>query len=215
MANNPDKLIQSLSKDLEPVSPPKPLLVRVIQWLAPAVLCGLIGFMTLGLNEAIFANMHSIQFMAENILLLVAGILLAAAAFMTAIPGYNSKMVLLLLAAGLAIWGGIFALSGGQTSAAEFSAEAANHTGILCTFDVILLTAIPGIIAFALLKKHAATNLGYSGALVVLATASIAAASSRFLCHIMDPAHLIIWHFLPVILMGIFGILLGRWLLKW
>lgn len=213
--NSNEKLIQALSEDIQPVTPPQPLVVRLIKWAVPSLLCGMIGFFTLGFREEIFMNMSSIRFIIENILILIAGICMATAAFISSIPGYKVLPVIILAVISSVIWAGIFLVSGNSIQGNLISTEVQNSRGMLCTMDVILLAVIPGIIIFIMLKRTAATHLGWTGSFAVVSIASIAALSSRFLCHNMDPTHLIVWHFMPVVIMGFIGILLGKKLLKW
>jgi hypothetical protein len=213
--DNNEKLIKLLSENVTPVIPQGSLIIRLTKWIIPSILCGLLGFFTLGFREEIFMNMSSAIFIIENIFIVIAGICLASAAFISATPGYKIGPVIILSTISFIIWSSIFIFSGTNTQGTDISSEMHNARGMLCTMDVILLAVIPGIITFIMLKRLATTNLGYTGAFAVLAITSIAVVSSRFMCHNMDPAHLIIWHFLPVLIMGFIGILLGKKLLKW
>jgi hypothetical protein len=213
--NKHKKLIHTLSEDVQPVTPPKSLVMRVMQWLVPSLLCGLLGFFTLGFREEIFINMASMSFIVENTFIFISGICLATAAFISATPGYKPMPVVVLTCIALTLWFSILMCASTGTPSTVMLSEISGAKGMGCTLDIILLAIIPGIITFIMLKKSAATHLGWTGALAVLAIASLAALSSRFLCHNMDPIHLVIWHFLPVLFMGFIGIFLGKKLLKW
>jgi hypothetical protein len=80
---------------------------------------------------------------------------------------------------------------------------------------ILVLGAIPRAFLFFLVRRAAPIALGWSGLLVMLTLASIGALGLQFTCTNDDPLHLFAWHFLPVLLIAVSGIVLGRRLLRW
>ncbi len=213
--NNTQKLIKSLTKDIKPVTPTKPVIFNVSLWLLAVVFITTLSFFTLGYKQQILNNIHTTKFITENILILIAGICLSIAAIISSVPAYKKYQTVILTIISTTIWLAILMENSFNITSQSFIAEAQKYIGTLCTADVIMLSIIPAIILFMMIKKNASTNLAYTGFLALFATVSLGALSSRFLCPITDPSHLIIWHFAPVFIIGLLGIFLGRLLLKW
>jgi hypothetical protein len=66
-----------------------------------------------------------------------------------------------------------------------------------------------------MLRRAAPLRQGWCGALATLAAAAIGAAATQVLCPIDDPAHQLVGHLLPVILLAVAGLVAGRRALDW
>lgn len=156
-------------------------------------------------------------FLFENIAMLVAGLLAASVAFQLRVPqAVITRPIKGLLTAATAIW--IFEVIRCYLNASDLASEARldfAHYIHDCLIDLTLMMAIPAAFMFFMLKKGATTQALWAGYAALLATASFAALGMRYLCASDDPAHLLVWHFLPVVVYAAIGSLIGRTLLRW
>ncbi len=86
--------------------------------------------------------------------------------------------------------------------------------GCQCTVGVFLMSVIPTIFLFFVLRRGAGTEPGRSGFWIILASASIACFASRVAEH-DGIEHFILWHYLPLLVFALIGYLLGPRLLRW
>ena len=66
-----------------------------------------------------------------------------------------------------------------------------------------------------MLRRAAPLRQAWTGALATLAAAALGAAATQVLCPIDDPAHQLVGHVLPVILLAIAGTIAGRRAFDW
>jgi hypothetical protein len=91
---------------------------------------------------------------------------------------------------------------------------ALNHT-IECTLAIALVSALPGILLFALVRRGASVKPGLAGSYIVMASASFGALTLRLAESNDSLAHLLCWHYLPVVVVFFIGAELGKRLFKW
>jgi len=84
-----------------------------------------------------------------------------------------------------------------------------------CLLCIILLSLLPcGFILYTI-RKFASTHYYMAGCVAVLSAFSIGALALRLSEETDSIAHIVQWHYLPMIGAGIIGILLGKLCLKW
>jgi hypothetical protein len=86
---------------------------------------------------------------------------------------------------------------------------------VACILEIAGFCVLAGWPLFAMLRRAAPLRRSWSGALAALAAASLCAAATQFICPIDDPAHHLVGHFIPVMLLCGAGALAGRRLLDW
>lgn len=87
--------------------------------------------------------------------------------------------------------------------------------GSICIKGLLLFGILPGSALLMLVKKAAPTNQALVGQLIFVSLASFGTIGTHFECAAGSPAHLITWHFLPVLLFAFLGVVLGRKILRW
>lgn len=87
--------------------------------------------------------------------------------------------------------------------------------GLNCIRDIVVLGLLPGALLFFMIKKAAPLGLGKVGAFAALSVAALGAVGTQFICTNDDPLHALIWHYVPVLLLGWLGVVIGRRLLNW
>ena len=84
-----------------------------------------------------------------------------------------------------------------------------------CTICIILIALLPAAWTFFEMRKNASTHYCLAGGIALLSALSIGALWLR-LYELNDSiAHVIQWHYLPMIGFGIVGMWLGKVILKW
>lgn len=212
-----DKLILSLTKDLKPVRRvPAPLAGAV---LLSVVAAGLVFFALLGLGgpRADWLEMsRHMPFMADSVIMFAAGALAAFAACRLAVPDTRVRgtvvgALFLATSAWVYLCGRAFlgVTAGGMQAALLSFADSAE-----CILGLAVLIAAPLILAFFVMTRAAPVWRGWAGYAAVLSVSSFGALGMRFLCQNENTPHLLLGHFLPVILFFVSGIFLGKTILR-
>ena len=157
------------------------------------------------------------SFLAETVILLLSGLLCLYAGFRLSVPDirygrlpFAAVWTVILLA--LAVNAGFFLLAEPQHLHGEFERVGLFHP---CAINLVLLTAVPAIAVFFLVKKSAPVLPLWTGYAVLLAVAAFGAAVMRLVCGADGVAHLLIRHFLPAFGLSFLGLLAGLTLLRW
>jgi len=211
------KLIDSLSKDLQPVRRlPAPVARAFILSLTALVLVtGMISF--LGGPRADWVSvLQKPIFISGDILMLVAGFLSAIAAFTLAVPDTKiRKPVIVLLCTATVIWVVICLTAVASLTAQSFHAEVTDiGKSAACFKALIFMSALPLAISFTMALRAAPVWRGWTGYALTLSMASFGAFGMRFFCPSDSSAHLLLWHFLPVVILSVLGSVLGRIILR-
>jgi hypothetical protein len=84
-----------------------------------------------------------------------------------------------------------------------------------CTLSIILVALPPAAWTFYAMRRYASTHYRLAGGMAGLAAFSVGALWLR-LHEVNDSIlHLILWHYLPMLAVGLLGLWLGKKLLKW
>ena len=84
-----------------------------------------------------------------------------------------------------------------------------------CTWHILLLSLPPGIVLFLLIRKGAPVQLYWAGIMATMSVTAFAYVCMRVLEMNDSPAHLLVWHALPVMIMSLVGMLAGKYTLRW
>lgn len=82
-----------------------------------------------------------------------------------------------------------------------------------CSVEVILFSLIPSATMFYTLAKAAPTRPSLAGCMAALSGSAFGYVVIRMLDTHDDPMSLLVWHFSPVILVVLVGMIMGRWIL--
>lgn len=207
--SNTNDLIKTLSSEMKPVTRLESPYRRFIKWVLAAFLSLGSGIFLLGINPHLFHSFLIFDFNLQTICLFFLALLSTLSAFLLSIPDKNKPLINLIPFITLALWGLalIFALIKIPTFTFDY--------GVVCIRDILLLSALPGIMLFLMLRQAAPLSPSKVGLFAMLGIAGLGAFGTQFVCRNGDPLHLLLWHFTPVLIIGILGILIGRFLLKW
>ncbi len=98
-------------------------------------------------------------------------------------------------------------------TAGHVSPTAASSTGWNCVFRMAFLALVPSVAAFSMLRRAAPLKPGWTGSFAFIAIASVATSGMQTICPKDDPAHVLYWHFVPLLVCALAGARLGRRLL--
>lgn len=87
--------------------------------------------------------------------------------------------------------------------------------GIDCCFIIVLLALLPGAVLFLMMRRYATVHPRLAGGLALMASAGIGHLALRFTEANNSAAHLLVWHIVPILLLGGIGAWLGRKILSW
>jgi len=206
-----DKIIQYLARDLQPVRRLRGVEQRTLLWGGFALSCVSIGTYVLGARPDLSQKIRDPAYLCESALLLVLIFVFSArSAFHLSVPGAErSKGARMLPLLGLLLWACLIAAHSGHSP----SGAADSINGWPCIWRMTGLALAPALAVLLMVRRAAPSSPGWTGWFALLSACSLAMLGTQILCANDDPRHLLIWHFGAVLVAGLVGIYLGRWLL--
>ncbi len=210
--DNIEKLVAKLSQEVGSVAcAPHPVLLG-LKWLAGAFAYLVGSLLISGVRPDLLQQFHQPWFAAEIVCLFAIVIATALSAAVLAFPDMHQKRAW----AYAPVW--IFALF---VSVMWFSWLADTPPSPLpvhsieCTLAILMLSFLPAVGIFYVMRQFASTHLWQSGIVAVLFAFSTGALWLRLYEPTNSIIHVIEWHYLPMIGVVALGYGLGKWLLKW
>ena len=215
MKNKDKNLINKLTNDLTQVKPVACCTHRFILALAVILVCSLALFFMKGGLRLADNIIFTPAFVTESLLLCISGLLSGWAAFKLSIPDYRVRLpVMVSLLIPTFVWLSLNIWC--YMMLKDRIAEQWSHIerfGIE-TVELTFLVAIPSAILFYLISRAAPVNKNLTAYAVILSSASFGALAVRLTCGMNDYAHLLFYHFLPVLALGLLGLALGRFFIR-
>ena len=213
-----NKLIENLASEAKPVKRILPLPARVVLWslFAIVIIASWIPILG-GLRYDLSTVIIKPRFIIESALLLIAAFTATYTTFRLSYPDIkierNTRNLIILSSL---IWAGVnihilFGCTHETLSRAANAPNLINH----CLVDLSTMIILPASLLFYLIWKSSSVRPKWAGYTAMIAATSIGALGMRYLCPVDESAHLLLWHFLPVIGFAGLGIILGRLILKW
>ncbi|MDO8413489.1 MAG: DUF1109 domain-containing protein [Gallionellaceae bacterium] len=207
-----EKLIASMARDASPVTPaPHPFMLGA-KWLAAAIIYIALVLVFMGLRPDIVFKLRSPIFIAELVLLASIIISTALSAALLSFPDLHQKrwvvytpivaVVFFILLIFLSWW-------------ADFPPVPLPRHNVQCLLSIACLTLLPTAWMFYTMRGLASTHPYWTGSIALLSAFSIGALSLRLSEQTNSLIHVIQWHYLPMLAVGLIGLLLGKILLRW
>lgn len=171
--------------------------------------CLATGVVVYGLRSDLETTMQNPTFYLQTLFLLALAGLSAFSAFVLSIPDRKKPGLDIVPLVTLVLWVGVILVSGFH------SEHFASGMGLSCAREIFVLGFLPGILLFIMIRQAAPLQLGKVGAFCALSVAGLGALGTQFICREDNALHVLVWHYTPVLLLGGFGILLGRVFFKW
>lgn len=203
-----DELIKRLAQAGPPTSVNRSYVSRFLSWMAGAVLCTFVGVATFGFRPDLHERALIGSFLFQGGVLLTASVLSALAAFAFSVPGEGKPSRVWLALTSLFLWIAFLFVS--LFTSGNFIAGA----GYSCIRDIVVLGLIPGFSLFLMIRAAAPLKPSLTGILGALAVSGLGALGTQFICKNDNPLHIILWHFLPIVVLASCAAALGRFLLR-
>lgn len=186
-------LIERLAADLNPVRRLRPSVIQLGLWLAleAAVILTRLSF---GWRVDVSGKIHSPLYLFELTAFGLTAAFCALLAFRSAVPGREPDRRQLTLVALLSVFAiGSVGLEpiGTSITLLQFFKE-----GVPCAFWTTLMATLPWLMLFTGVRKGMPMTRGVSGGLAAAAAFLFAFAIARIGCPIDDGLHLLLWHLL-------------------
>jgi len=209
-----DKFIERLAADLRTVRPLGPPWRRAALWLGVAVpyVALVVWGKLMMVDPAQAAN--DTRFMVEQAATLATAFTAAIAAFRSAVPGFDMR-ILLLPVAPLGLW----LASVGQGCVQDWLRLGADGLTIRPDWDCLQMATVIGIVPAAaiimMLRKAAPLHPRLTLALAALAVAALANFGLQF-AHVRDASIMVlVWHLGAAAVLAALGGWLGKRVLRW
>jgi hypothetical protein len=209
---NIEQLVDRLARDAAPVKPaPHPLQLS-LRWLAVAAVYLVLSLWISGLRPDLMQKLHEPWFAAEIAALALIFVATSLSAAVLAFPDLHQMRKAALAPVGL------FALF---TAILFFAWRADVPPAPLpvhsfeCTLSITLFALLPAAWTFFAMRQFASTHGRWAGSVALLFAFSVGALWLRL--HELNDSviHVIWWHYLPMLGIGLIGWWLGKRLLKW
>lgn len=86
---------------------------------------------------------------------------------------------------------------------------------IECTTCIVLMALLPIAWTFYFMRQYASTHYRWAGSIAMLSAFSVGALWLRLQEFNDSIAHVVEWHYLPMLAFALAGLWMGKWLLKW
>lgn len=209
---NINELIDKLAQDGAAVKPAHHPVLLSLEWIAIAVFYVAIALMFSGFRADLMVKLRDTWFAAELAALVAIFIATSLSAALLSFPDLH-QMRRAALAPALTF--ALFALVMFFAWRADSPPSLPPVHGIECTLSITLLAILPAAWIFYVMRKFASTHPYRAGSIALLAAFSVGALWLRLYEQTDSIMHVIEWHYLPMILIGMAGMWLGKVVLKW
>ncbi len=210
-------LIKGLADNLSAVRPVVSPAKRMFVWgLFSIVIIVAIATIQIGFRHDADTKVNDLSFIAENIAMFLIGFGALFSAFKFAIPDINrDREAVTIVITGVFFWLSMLAMTFLTSDTTNFENIFSFNSVSHCITDLLMVTTIPIIALFALIRKSAPVFPLWAGYTVLLAISSIGALVMRYVCPVDESSHLFLTHFFPAFSMSFLGLLIGRLFLRW
>lgn len=206
-----EQLVESLAADNARVKPAPHPFVLGLKWIAAAAVYLVVSLALSGLRPDLAQALQHPWYIAELAMLLLLFLATAISAALLSFPDLHQKSALAYAPVA------VFALFVLLMLAAWIEVPAAPlpvHSW-QCTLSITLFSLLPATWTFYVMRKYASTHYRWAGSIALLSAFSVGALWLR-LHEVNDSIHhVLLWHYLPMLAVGLIGLWLGKKLLKW
>ena len=202
-------VIARLARDGTPVVPLPSPLARWAQWTLMAALAAAIVTILFGVRYDLAFHLRDVRFILAATFTGLLALTAAADAFLLSVPGVSPGRVartmplIAAIAWGALLWTRLMAT--GDPVAAIVATP--RHPG--CVVLILSISALPGIWLFRMLRQAAPLETRWTSLCAALGALACGALGTQFVCPIDAPGHQLLWHFVPVIVLTLVGVVLG------
>jgi hypothetical protein len=207
---NTETLIHNLALQCRPVRPIGNPTSRFLVWITSTIVFLIAGVWILRPVPELWSLVTNPSFIFPTLAMLTLSLISTLSAFILTIPDSRIRRFDALPLTVLIFW---FALVAYMLATVDISDS---RPGLLCIVRIAGLSLVPGGLLFYMLKKAAPMKSGLVGILASLGSLAFAAIAVQCLCpRSYDVTHVVVWHFMPVSVISVVGLLMGRLMFKW
>ncbi len=199
-----EALIQDLAHRGTPVSPIPAPRTQFLRWMLLSVGLVALGVFVLGSRPDLISAFRRPVFVWQALLLGALTASSAGSALVLSIPGrhgpWTTRIPTLTLLAWFILISMTLLLNGGLSAG----------VGIRCVRNIVALGFLPCLTLFWMARRAAPMAYALVGLLSALSASALACLGTRFVCQNEGMVHILVWHCLPVVGLGLAGAALGR-----
>ena len=207
-----EELVDSLARDAAPVKPaPHPFMLS-LGWMAGAAVYLVLSLWLSSLRPDLMQKFHEPWFIAEMAFLVLLFVATSLSAAVLAFPDLHQMRKAAWAPAGLFA---LFIVIIFFAWRADVPPAPLPVHSFECTVSITLFSLLPAAWTFFSMRKFACTHYRWAGSIALLSAFSVGALWLRL--HELNDSiiHVIQWHYLPTLGIGLIGWWLGKRLLKW
>jgi len=209
-----EDLIVTLARESGPWTPLARVRVRVMRWLLVAGGLAIMMIALIGARADVRQQLQNSAYLVLLVVTLGSGAIAAASAMTLSVPGAERTPFWRIAAVVLAAAWGLLLCARLATGGDAWGRLAALPNHWACVAEIAGLSLVSGWTFVVMLRRAAPLQPRWSAGLAMLASAALAAAAVQIICPIDDPAHHIVSHVTPVVLIVLFGAAVGGGLLR-
>lgn len=209
---NIENLIDRLARDAAPVNPaPHPFMLS-LGWVTGAAIYLVVSLWLSGLRPDLAQKLQEPWFVAELAALALLFVAASLSAAVLAFPDLHQMRKAAWAPAGLFALFVAIILFAWRADAPP--APLPMHS-FECTASITLFSLLPAVWTFFSMRRFASTHYRWAGSIALLSAFSVGALWLRL--HELNDSiiHVIQWHYLPMLGIGLIGWWLGKRVLKW
>ena len=212
-----DELIEKLAADTKAIRKPAGAGVSTAAWVGCSILTlGAVFATVLTLRNDLNSMAGRLWFLLNLFSLVAVFVFACYAGFVSAIPG-RPKPLKALLAVQLALLGFFLTLI---PSLLHMPLENSfrvglSASGLKCSCALALLGVVPALLLFFAVRRLASVKPSKTARMIGLAMGAMGAFGLSFDCMVPNPVHIIVYHGLPILLLGVVGMLAGDRIQRW
>lgn len=207
-----EQLVESLAADATQLAPAAHPFALALKWIGAGAAYLAVALAAAGLRPDLAHALHNPLYLAELGMLLLIFLTTALSAALLAFPDLHQKRALAYSPALLFALFVVLMLFAWHADSPP--APLPVHSW-QCTLSILLVSLLPAAWTFYAMRRYASTHYRWAGSTAVLSAFSLGALWLR-LHEVNDSIyHVLLWHYLPMLAVGFFGVWLGKKLLRW
>lgn len=211
---NTDRLIESLARDVRPVSPLRRPPARAATWSVATGVYVIFVAVALTSSDDYLVNTGNSGLIAQQAAAIAMALCAAVAAFASVVPGY-SRWVIALPALGASAWLATLLFKVPHEWRAVKLAGLADAHELLCIATITLLSVPPALGLTFMLRRGAPINARLSMALALLAAASWTNVAACIASPHQSAIAVLVWHGATLLALCAFAAAIGPAALPW
>ncbi len=189
---------------------------QALLWMSGLILYMFIFMFFDGFRPNLMQKIQSPGFIFELIVLCLLGSSASLAAFCLSRPdGFQMPWIKYLPLPLFVVWAVTAFIGSGDQIGFRNLLHSMTLGQFDCPWHILFFSGIPGVAIFVLIRMGASIRYYWAGFMATLSVTSLAYLFMRLVEDNDNPAHLIVWHAMPIFLMCLVGMYAGRYALKW